>query len=126
MKKEIYAVILLVVMFAGAIINNRYISVMTGEIETLSEQAGAAAASEDWEKAAKYAETAVKEWARMDKYTHIVLRHSEIDTVSDALYELLKEANSENGGGAEGAAQQAAYHLRSISEMERLKLGSIL
>lgn len=116
---------LLAAMLIAAFVNIHCICRLTGEVADLSALAEEAAVREDWESAARYAKRAIDRWSEADSYTHIVLRHGEIDAVSDALYDLLAETYAESSGSAEAAAQRAAYHLNSISGMERIRFGSL-
>ena len=125
MKKETAAAILLAALLLAALANIHFICKLTGELTELSELAGDAAAREDWESANRYAQKAVALWSDKDGYTHVVLRHGEIDAVSDALYDMLSEISARSSGAAEAAAQRAVYHLDSLSGMERIRLGSL-
>jgi len=124
-KKELLAAGLLAAMLIAAFVNIHYICRLTGEVADLSALAEDAAVCGDWEGAARYAQRAIDRWSAADSYTHIVLRHGEIDAVSDALYDLLAETCAESSGSAEAAAQRAAYHLNSIAGMERIRFGSL-
>lgn len=125
MKKEVFALALLGVLVAVSLLNIGGIVRLTDELTESVELAAAAARDENWEGAEKQAEKAIASWKTKDSYTHIVLRHSEIDTLSDALYDFLNDIMDKNLGAAEASSQKVIYHLESISQMERLRLGSI-
>ena len=86
MKKEIFAFVLLAAMIIASLINIGGIVKLTDSLTDTVSKSAEYAGREDWEKAIYYIEQAIKEWNDNDSYTHIVLRHSEIDTLSDALY----------------------------------------
>ena len=126
MKKEISALLVLAALLAAALLNIHCICGLTDELTALSEASAHAAQMENWAEAEQYAEKAVRQWEASEGYTHIVLRHAEIDAVSDSLYEMMERmAAGENADEAVAASQMAIYHLKSISGMERIRLGSI-
>lgn len=125
MKKEIMAVSLLAAMMLTSIINIRCIEKLTNEISEIVGQSVEAAEAEDWLNAEINVRRAETMWNEKDGYTHIVLRHTEIDTVSDALYDLIKAIFENNSQSAAAEAEKVLYHLDSISRMEQLRLGSI-
>lgn len=125
MKKEIIVGFLLVFIFSAALFNIHALNRLTDDIVQLVEESEKSAAAGNWEEAAAKAEEAEKRWEENDSYTHIVLRHSEINMATDAIYELLKEIYSENMGGVRGAAKAVNAHMTSISSIEHIKLGSI-
>ena len=125
MKKEVFAIALLGALIAVSVLNIGGIVRLTDELTETVELASAAAENENWDSAEIQAEKAIASWKAKDSYTHIVLRHSEIDTLSDALYDFLNDIMDKNVGAAEASSQKVIYHLESISQMERLRLGSI-
>jgi hypothetical protein len=125
MKKEILAAALLVLIFAGSLVNLYYLNRLTEELTEQVNQAKTCVESGDWEKAAEFAESATELWANSDSYTHIVLRHSEINSASDAFYELLGGIYAENYGDSIGAARMLLDHIESITKMEEIRFGSI-
>ena len=125
MKKELFALTLLGALIAVSLLNIGGIVKLTDELTRTVKLSSAAARSENWDSAEKQAEKAIASWKANDSYTHIVLRHSEIDALSDALYDFLYDIMDKNMGAAEASSQKVIYHLESISRMERLRLGSI-
>ena len=125
MKKEIFAVLFLILMFVGAFLNIYYLDKLTGEIIIMVNDAERLAGDEKWGDAARKAEEAVAKWIKSDTYTHLLLHHAEIDSVTDALHDMQKEIYSVNSGAALGAAKLAVAHLKDIAKMEHINLGSI-
>ena len=64
-------------------------------------------------------------WLGADGYTHIFIRHSEIDSTTDAFFELMSDVRSGDAQSASGAYEKLAAHLDSLYTMERVTLGSI-
>jgi len=125
MKKELAAIFVLVLVFATSLINIHFLNRLTSDIASLVEQADTFIREENWERAGDRAQKAFDRWENSDSYTHIVLRHSEIESVSVALGDLIKEIYAENAGAARGAARSAAERVRSVSSVERLRLNNI-
>ncbi len=96
MKKEVMAISLLAVILILSLIN---ISVMGSRMEVLTsdiDQAQEYAKSGQVESAAHRVEASLKTWESWAGYTHIMLRHSEIEMITDAYYELLTELQEGN------------------------------
>ena len=78
------------------------------------------------ERAEEYAEKALQKWLGAEQYTHIFVRHSEIDATADAFYDLMQSLSGGEYDGIEQAYSKLLYHLSSIATMEQISLGSIM
>ena len=125
MKKEIIFAIFLVLLFGLTILNISMLGKMRNDLSYLIEASLLSAENGDWDKAIEKAEEAEKLWKKADRYTHIVVRHSEIDCTTDAFYDFLKALYSQEAGDAKGAFKSLSAHLESIVNMEKVTLGSI-
>ena len=125
MRKELVAALLLAAFFAAVLLNIRAVNRLTADVITDVESATDRAMAGDTEAAARFAESAAEKWEDCGGYTHVVLRHAEIDAVADAIYELLLATRSGSPESVAAAAEKAAYHLRSIADIERIMPGSI-
>lgn len=125
MKKEIFVGLFLALLLTAAFINIHYLNKLTESIETRINAAVSDAEEENWRDAEKKAEEAVGMWTGSDTYTHIVLRHSEIEAATDALYALMVQIYARDAGAAKGAGQSAIARLMSITEIEKVRFGSI-
>ncbi len=125
MKKELIFGIILAVLFALVIINIYVLNGLCGRLQDLLTDSRRSAEAGDWGKAVEKAEEAEQLWNKADPYTHIVVRHSEIDSATDAFYDLLKALYSEDEGEAKGSYMLLDAHLTSIVGMEKITLGSI-
>ena len=125
MIKEIITVFLLVLMLAAAFLNIQYLKVLIEDITELISESKNAAVAGDWGKAATTAKHAEKLWDDKTGYTHVILRHGEIDTVSDALYDYISCINEQDVKASGAAADKVKYHLDSIYKMEQVRFGSI-
>ncbi|MDR1589533.1 MAG: DUF4363 family protein [Oscillospiraceae bacterium] len=125
MIKEFLAAALLAALFIGAVANIRALDSLRVSIVLMIDEAEHAAGADDPDAAARAAEDAARLWENSDAYTHIVLRHSVIEDVSDKLGELAKAAYAGNSGEVIGAAKNARSRMESVVEIERVKMGSI-
>ena len=125
MKRELAAGTLLALLIAGAWWNIRAVDRLTGEIMAGLDTAQAAEARGQSEEAREALDEALKRWLEADRYTHIFIRHAEIDSTADAFYELQSLLLSGEGDSS-AAYDRLRYHLESIRQMEHPSLGSIL
>ena len=105
--------------------NIRTLDALIEGVETHVCRSSAALACGDSKLAASELETAMERWRGAEGYTHIFIRHSEIDAVWDAFFEL----NAALRGAQEADESlylDLLYHLDSLARMEELLLGSIL
>ena len=80
----------------------------------------------DFSAAEAALDTAIEHWIAANAYTHIFIRHPEIDSTSDAFYELKELLAEQNADGFPSAFDKLKYHLNSIDKMEHIRLGSVL
>jgi len=125
MKKELFAGALLLTMLIASIVNIWYLNKLTENLIDIVETAEEEALSGNWDKAEENAEEAARIWDKNDPYTHIVLRHFEIDSATDAIYQLLNEIYSKNEGGVRGETKALTAQLDSLASIEEIKFGSI-
>lgn len=125
MKKELFAGGLLLILFGLSLFNTHCFSSLTEEIQKSVDRASQAAERGDWENAEKEAQLAVSRWNDNDTYTHVILKHSDIDTLEESLYKLLESVSSHQYSASLVHAQLVSEHLQSLRDMERLIIGSI-
>jgi hypothetical protein len=125
MKKEFFAVGLLLFLFTAAIINLLYLRRFTDKLLGLADEAYRCAAVGEWEEAKKKAEEAEKIWSGLAGYTHVLIRHGEVDRASEAFCAMLGELYKKDGGGAKGAYICLKKHIEGIYGMEKLSLKTV-
>ncbi len=125
MKKEVFAAALLAVIFALSVANAYCLDKLTGEIIELVDESGRMATCGEWEKSQEAAENASRIWKEQDPYTHIVLRHSDIESMNDDFYELLEHVYSHDAGATSSSAALVSEHLSSINQIEQIRIGSV-
>ena len=125
MNREICAYLLLLALFLGSLYN---IHVMDEKIGSLREDVGKAyesAQNSDFEDAERQLRSAADRWLGMDEYTHIFIRHTEIDSATDAFFDMLSDIASKDTESAEGSYRKLDAHLKSLITIEHLSFGSI-
>ena len=126
MKKEIFTAALFVLLLAAAVFNVHHLREMTDGLSSLVGEAYHDAEAGQWESAEAKAEAALARWDAADVYTHIFVRHSETDSVSEAFYEFLGEIYKRDAAGAHAECLALAARLDSIYSMERIRFGTVL
>jgi hypothetical protein len=125
MLKEIFVGCFLALMLAASFVNIHYLTKLTDSVTEMINEAERSTQSQNWDAAAEKAEEAVRHWDESDTYTHLVLRHSELEAATDALYGFLEQVYAKEEGNAKGAAEAAKARMKSISSIETIRLGSI-
>ena len=125
MKKEWLALLILLGVILGSVLNLRYLKGFITELKEQVDAASAMADAGDWEAAERQAAAAMKHWVTADKYTHILIRHGEIDAVTDDFCALLGAIRSRDSGSIYPVQFSLQIRLSSLYEMERPKPGSI-
>jgi hypothetical protein len=125
LKKEPLAGALLAALFIGSLINISELNRLGAAISSKIDDAAYLARSGDWDGATAAASAAAAAWEDSGVYTHIVLRHTVIEDVSDKLWDLAKAVYSRSPGETAGAAMSARARVESTVSIERVRLGSI-
>jgi TRAP-type C4-dicarboxylate transport system substrate-binding protein len=124
MKKEIITAAFLVLLLTAAIVNIHFITRLTDSVTALIDEAASYAEKNDWEAAQKKGREASELWKKSDPYTHLVLRHSEIEATTDAIFDFMKDVYTQEAGAVKGSAEAAKSRLDSISSIEKIRFGS--
>lgn len=125
MKKEIAAAVILALLFIGVLVN---INVASNIILSLEDDVAAAyesAQNGDFDRAKPLLDAAVEHWMSLDGYTHIFIRHSEINSTTEAFFQLKSDIYAEDMGAVEGSYGLLISTLDSLMTMEQLSFGSI-
>lgn len=125
MKRELAAGALLLLLMAGAWWNIHAVDTLTGDILAGLDTSQAAEEQGDHLTAQAALAKALNRWLEADSYTHIFIRHAEIDSTADAFYELQAQLLAGEGDSS-AAYDKLRYHLDSIQRMEHPSLGSVL
>ena len=125
MRKELAAAIILALLLTGVMVNIR---VASNIILGLKEDVTAAyqsAEKGDFDRAKPQLDAAVEHWMSLDGYTHIFIRHSEINSTTEAYFQLKSDIYAEDMGAVDGSYGLLMATLDSLMTMEQLSLGSI-
>ncbi len=125
MNREICAYLLLLALFLGSLYNIHVMDDKIGSLRLAAEKAYESAQNGDFEDAERQLRSAADRWLHMDEYTHIFIRHTEIDSATDAFFDMLADIASKNAESAEGSYRKLDAHLSSLITIEHLSFGSI-
>lgn len=125
MKKEIVAAVLLLLILAGVSlnirVNERIVSSLINEVDMSYENLK----NGNEDKAMQQLDTAIEHWLNLDGYTHIFIRHSEINSTTDAFYGFRSDVGSGDADAANGSYGLLKETLLSLMTMEQISLGSV-
>ena len=125
MTREIAAYILLIAIFAGSLFNIHYMDMTIGELRDDAGEAYEALWLGDKEASMKLLAKASDRWLELDSYTHIFIKHTEIDSATDAFFDMLSDVSSGDADAALGSYRKLDAHLASLVSAEKLSFGSI-
>ena len=125
MRREWIALALLLLLLAAALVNIAWLDRLIETIEADVHRADTLARAGRFDDALRALDQALGHWTAAHAYTHIFIRHPEIDTTSDAFFELRQTLAEQNAEGYPSALEKLCYHLRCIDEMEHIRLGSV-
>jgi hypothetical protein len=125
LRKTIVAAVLLLLLLVGTLLNIRCLDGYIEQMQGYVGDAQSSAETGNYDGAVNSLRQAVELWNSIDGYTHIFIRHSEIDSASDAFYDLLSDLYARDGEAARGSFEKVLYHLESISKIEHITLGSV-
>ena len=126
MKRVWIAAAILLLLFAGTMAHSFYVTSITGQITSILHEAEASAENNEWEKAQRLTETAQEKWEAKDIYLHILLRHSETDSVYTGFREVAEFIQCQEGGEYSAANARLIAELELLAEAEQLTLKNIL
>lgn len=126
MKKEGLAITIILFVILGSVLNLRYLTSLIHELDAQTNEAVSEAEAENWTISEALASDVMMQWMKMDKYTHVFIRHGEIDAVTDAFCSLLGAIKSRETSDIFMAQLTLHSRLNELVEMERVTPGSIL
>jgi len=124
--REILAQLLIILLVAGAFWNVHTIEDLSNNIQNSLHEAEKHLLSGNREAARQAVDFALKTWQRAENYTHIFIRHPEIDSCTDIFYDLKEALSSAEIAEIQAISEKLCSHLQSIADMEKPKIGNIL
>ena len=125
MRKEALALLLLGTIGILSLWNLRHLDRLTAPLLKLTDEAFLETQAGNIVEAAEKARLAEEAWLGAGVYTHIFLRHPEVDGVTDAFCAFRGAIAGCDPGTVFGAYLSLRTRLSGIREMEQLRLGSI-
>ena len=125
MKRELFAALLLAGLFAAALWSIGAMDRLRDEVEAHLERSEKAAVAGDYRRAEDELEAALRIWRGADGYTHVFIRHAEIDSTTDAFFETLRGLRARDGRELTASYDLLRHHLGCIDAMEHISLGSV-
>lgn len=126
MKRIVIAVAILVAIFLATLSHSFYISSFTQGLTALLEEAEAKAEQQEWSAAMSLTQTARDKWTATDAYLHILLRHTETDSIYIGFQEVLEFIQCQENGEYSAANARLIADLELLSEAEQLTWKNIL
>ncbi len=124
MRKMYAGILILALLLGAAVYNVHYLDGKMARLLQYVDTAGQLEQSGDFDGAQLMLLQAIEFWDGMSFYTHVFIRHSEIDGAMDAFYDCLG-CLEEGGDDSAAALDKLRAHLCSITDMEHISLGSI-
>ena len=124
-KREFAAAVVLVLLAAVSVWNLKAADDLTEGLMISLERSRECSQALDMRGAEKHLGKALELWLKADGYTHIFIRHSEIDSTSDAFFEMKETLSGGDISASKAAYEKLMYHLESIDSMEHPSFGSI-
>ena len=123
--KEVFAVVLLGLLFFGALLNVRYLDMFFGELHDYIDRSESYTKAGNASRAIAELEEAIGQWESHRGYICILLRQTEINSAADSFYGLLDNLRSGDGEVSAGSYAKVRYYLDSILAMEHPTLASV-
>lgn len=125
MKKEITAMVVLILLIAAAVLNTIHIKALTTDVTRCLERSERAALRGDAEIALDSYKDAFAIWDEQRDYCNVFIRHSELDSSYDIFYELEEALLSDESDSIPALYSKLKYHMDCIAKMEVPSYGSI-
>ncbi len=126
MRHWLSPLLVLALLFGGAMANARYVSKSVDGWCAGVEAALAAAEAEDWEGAREALGAVYTSWDARQTYFHIMVEHAELDA-AEALFAVSHSfAESEDGAEFRANTAELLTQLRLLDEMEEISIKNIL
>ena len=125
MKREIGALLLLAALIGLSLWSIRRTDRLTEEVEQHLALSEKALRADDRDRASAELEAAERVWHASEHFTHVFLRHPELDGISDAFFSLRQGLDAGDGIELKAAYDLLRYHLECVDSMEHISPGSV-
>ncbi|MBE6995875.1 MAG: DUF4363 family protein [Ruminococcaceae bacterium] len=118
--------VILILIFALALENGRYMGAETDRWQAQLHEAEAFSRAEDWTSAAETLEASYRDWSRRQVYLHIVTEHDALDDAEAMYRRAMAFASVQEDSEFRAELADLRTQLRLLAEMERVSLKNIL
>ena len=125
MKKEVFASILLALMLCFSVLNSVCIGKTIDGLSRSSARISELCSSGEWDSALGLTEGMISDWERRGWYLQTVLKHSDLNDVTEDFFELKSAVREKDTARAVTLCEHIESRLRSIRSLESIRLGSI-
>lgn len=125
MKRLLIALVLLSLLLALSLWDLRRIDALTESLCACIELSVRCMEEGDTAASRSAAESAVILWEKAEGYSHIFLRHSEVDSLTDSIYQFKSAVYAENTAELPILAECTETLLHSLRNMEHPRMGSV-
>ena len=125
MRKAAAALALLLLLAGVSVWNIRYLDGLTGELEGRIERSRQLWSQGDMVGARCALDEALTIWYGAEGYTHVFIRHGEVNDVTDAFYDVYAALSGEDTDAAGSQYDRLEAHLDSIDTMEHVTWKSV-
>ena len=125
MKKELFAIIALCGLVFGSIANLIHLKKLTNEITTHLNYTNMYCHQEDYSSAKEELSKAMDVWRNAEDYTHIFVRQTEVDDLTDLFYDLRVSIVKKEGAEAMELIEKSVHKCQMLIDMERLSIESV-
>ena len=125
MKKAVIALVLLGLLAGVSLYNIRYLDRFTSRMEAQVQRSRACWVLGDTSGAIRELSLALADWYGSESYTHVFIRHSEVNDVTDAFYDVFAALSGEDAASAGSQYDRLIAHLDSIDTMEHITVKSV-
>ena len=125
MKKELCAILTILLLIAGSVANLIHLNQTTEQISNHIRYGNLYCSLDDYSAANKEMSKALEIWSTEEYYTHVFIRHCEIDTICDLFYDALSSINNHEKYESQILLKKLQHRIDTLVKMEKISLGSI-
>lgn len=123
--RELLALLLIILLVAISALNVLAADKLCSNIEAQLLQAEANALKSRWPEAEAAFTLALETWLNAESYSHVFIRHPEIDSCTELFYDLHEAILSQSGPEIKALFEKLLYRIGGIAQMEKLRLGNV-
>ncbi len=117
---------LLVVILGFSLWAGRYVDMQTGRWTAQLEEAGSAAAQEDWPAARDQLRRAYEDWDASATFFHTIMNHSDLDEAESLFQGAMAVCSEEDDADFHLLLAQLTSQLRLLAETQSISIKNIL